>query len=246
MEPGGRWTSLADISRMGSTPLETPPADPRLHRSLEDIRADSLNPMVDILDQGSPASGGSPDPMLLDDDDDSDGRPVNRECSNSDNIANISNIVVSDSTRSTEDLTVTPMMVEVNTTSDIAEDPLYHQCRTARRTSHSDKLVSITGDITFGSCVSSQSPPVGSLVDHSGLSDTFHGSRIREGATTVNQSISVSFDPSKLLCVTCKTEHSILGKKPVTIFFSDQNFIASMEGNGNSCLNCSYGGCVSV
>jgi hypothetical protein len=92
---------------VGSTPMETPPADPRLHRSLEDIRVDSLNLMVDILDQGSPASGGSPDPTLLED---SDGRPVNRECSNSDNIANISNIVVSDSTRSTEDLTVTPMM----------------------------------------------------------------------------------------------------------------------------------------
>jgi hypothetical protein len=85
--------------------------------------------------------------------------------------------------------------------------------------------------------VSSQSPPVGSLVDHIGLCETFHGSRIREGATTVNQSISVSFDPSKLLCVTCKTEHPIPGKKPVTIFFSDQNFIASMEGNCNSCLN---------
>jgi hypothetical protein len=170
-------------------------------------------------------------------DDDSDGPPDTRECSNSGNTANINNIVISSSTRTIEDLTVTPMMVEVNTTSDIAEDPLYHRCRTARRTSHSDKLVSITGDSTFGSCVSSQSPPIGSLVDHIGLSETFHVSRIREGATTVNQYISVSFDPSKLLCVTCKTEHPILGKKTVTIFFSDQNFIASMEGNGNCCLN---------
>jgi hypothetical protein len=73
--------------------------------------------------------------MLLDDDDDSDGQPAYRsasdgqpayrECSNSGSIAGSSNTAVSDSTGPIEDLTVTPMMVEVNTSSDIVEDPLH-------------------------------------------------------------------------------------------------------------------------
>ncbi len=138
----------------------------------------------------------------------------------------------------TDECTVTPMSVEENAPAQqVASDPLYHQCKTSRRTSFVEKLVSVSSDGTFGSCVSSQSAPVGNLTDAVGLQQTFHGSRIREGNVVVNQSISVSFDPSKLVCVTCNAERPIIGKKPVTLFFSDQNFIASMEGPMNSCLN---------
>jgi hypothetical protein len=58
----------------------------------------------------------------------------------------------------------------------------------------------------------------GSMTDHDGLTSTFHGSRIREGLATVNQSVSMTFDPNKLTCVVCKNEHAIVEKKPVTVF----------------------------
>jgi hypothetical protein len=212
METGGRWSSMADINRA----KPTTPSGSQLHRSLVDIRVESTLAAEDLLDHGSPASCGLADPTLLDDD--SDGNTEARDNGNDGN-------------------TVTPMTVDSNATGDTIEDPLYHQCRTARRTSYTDKLVSVSGDGTFGSFVSSQSPPIGNLTDHPGFCDTFHGSRIRSGTEIVNQSVSMSFDPSKLLCVTCKTEHPILGKKPTTVFFSDQNFITGMEGSNNSCLN---------
>jgi hypothetical protein len=212
MESGGRWSSLADINRAGPST----PSGSRLHRSLVDIRSESTLAAEDLLDHGSLTSCGSADPTILDDD--SDGATEARDNGNDGN-------------------TVTPMSVDSSVMGDTTEDPLYRQCRTARRTSFTDKLVSVLGDGTFGSFVSSQSPIIGNLTDHSGLCDTFHGSRIRSGTEIVNQSVSMSFDPSKLLCVTCKNEHPILGKKPMTVFFSDQNFIAGLEGGGNSCLN---------
>ncbi len=142
-------------------------------------------------------------------------------------------------TRAAEENTETLMAVEDSAPDQgvHTSDPLYHQCKTARRTAFVEKLVSVSGDTTFGSCVSSQAPIVGNLTDDAGLYQTFHGSRIREGIEIVNQSISVSFDPSKQKCVSCKAEHPIIGKKPVTIFFSDQNFIASLECPMNACLN---------
>jgi hypothetical protein len=230
MEAPGRWASLANISGTGSPPAPENPSTHRLHRSLDDIRVEPQLISGDILDHGSPASGGIPDPTLLDDD--SDGQTEAREIGYSS-----SNSIIRGTTSNPENLTVTPMVVDSGSVSDTTNDPLYLQCRTARRTSHNDTLVSIAGDSSFGSCVSSQSPVIGNLPDHTGLNATFHGSRIREGSDTVNQSISVSFDPGKLLCVSCNGGHSILGKKPATVFFSDQNFIASMAGTGNTCLN---------
>jgi hypothetical protein len=70
MEAAGRWASLANISMAGTSPTSEQPATHRLHRSLEDVRGDPQNTMGDILDHGSPASGGIPDPTLLDDDSD--------------------------------------------------------------------------------------------------------------------------------------------------------------------------------
>jgi hypothetical protein len=166
----------------------------------------------------APASSASADPALLDEDSDyQEETPAAEPSSGS--------------------CTITPMDESTSVLSTDTSDLLYHQCKTARRTAFTDKLVSISGDGTFGTCVSSQSPPVVNLTDHEGLDRTFHGSRIREGSETVNQSISVSFDPSKFTCVSCKTEHTILGKKPVTVFFSDQNFIPKLEGHKDSCLN---------
>jgi hypothetical protein len=218
MEGVPRWASLSDISQASATATESTAGELRQHRSLLDISGRTPLPVEELLDNGSPFSHGSPDTALLDED--SDGQLDQNTVEN------------------TDECTVTPMAVEENVrTNQSASDPLYHQCKTSRRTSFVEKLVSVSSDGTFGSCVSSQSTPVGNLTDGVGLQQTFHGSRIREGNMVVNQSISVSFDPGKLVCVTCNAEHNIIGKTPVTLFFSDQNFIASMEGPMNSCLN---------
>jgi hypothetical protein len=93
MEPGGRWSSLADINRAGpSTPSRS-----RLHRSLVDIRSESTLAAEDLLDHGSLTSCGSADPTILDDD--SDGAIEARDKGNDGN-------------------TVTPMSVDNSVTGD--------------------------------------------------------------------------------------------------------------------------------
>jgi hypothetical protein len=56
------------------------------------------------------------------------------------------------------------------------------------------------------------------------MEDTLHGSRVMKGNETVNQSVSVSFDPSKLICFSCGNERPVILKKPAVILLSDQNF----------------------
>jgi hypothetical protein len=57
------------------------------------------------------------------------------------------------------------------------------------------------------------------------------------GNETVNQSISSSFDPAKLICISCGNEHPVFAKKPVVILFSDQNFVPTMQGKGGDCIH---------
>jgi hypothetical protein len=98
-------------------------------------------------------------------------------------------------------------------------------------------LVSISPDSTFGKKIASQSNPVGSFEDHSEIDKTFHGSRILKGNATVNQSLSSSFDPSNLICVSCNQEHDIVSVKPISVCFSDQNFVASVPFKDGACVN---------
>jgi hypothetical protein len=109
-------------------------------------------------------------------------------------------------------------------------DPLYYQCKTARRMSFVDRLISVTNDGTFGTSVTSSSPQIAHLTDHDGLHNTFNGSRIKKGTETVNQSMSTSFDPNSLVCISCPSEHKIIGCVPITVAFSDQNFVANIAG----------------
>ncbi len=53
----------------------------------------------------------------------------------------------------------------------------------------------------------------------------------------MNQSISLSFDPTDLTCLSCKEEHIVIGTKPVTICFADQNFVASMPFTNGNCVS---------
>jgi hypothetical protein len=172
----------------------------------------ALGGEVDIFEHGSPIVGVGDDPSILDED---SNDSKHEHCDSG----------------GPEQMHVDSIKSSSNS------DPIYHQCKVARHSGFKDKLVSVSVCDSFGSTVLSPSAAIGSLCDHANLSKTFHGSRLFTGNTAVNQSLSVSFDPAKLTCVSCKHEHSIVTKKPVTVLFSDQNFVSSMETDNSDCLN---------
>ncbi len=116
-------------------------------------------------------------------------------------------------------------------------DAVYHQCNSTRSALRKDTLTSVSPDNSFGKTVTVQTLSVGSLLDHEGLEKTFHGSRIMRGNVAVNESISCSFDPTTLTCLSCSTEHYIAQKGPITVLFSDQNFPALMPCENGQCIN---------
>ncbi len=115
-------------------------------------------------------------------------------------------------------------------------DAVHLQCRASRLNSYRETLISISADSTFGKTIISNAPAFGTLDDHEGLEHTFHGARIMKGPHTVNQSISASFDPSGMICVTCKKEHRVIDNKLVTICFSDQNFVSTLAAENGQCI----------
>jgi hypothetical protein len=58
-----------------------------------------------------------------------------------------------------------------------------------------------------------------------------------KGSMAVNQSISSSFDPAKLNCISCDKEHPIIGNMSVVVVLSDQNFVSTLTGVSNDCIN---------
>ncbi len=116
-------------------------------------------------------------------------------------------------------------------------DSVYYQCRSARTMCQKDTLVSVSVDESFGKQVIVQSPNIGSFEDHDDMVNTFHGSRIMKGNEVVNESISASFDPAKLVCISCNIEHAIVGEKPSCYLFSDQNFVSSISSPSKECVN---------
>ncbi len=129
-----------------------------------------------------------------------------------------------------------PMSVD-SCTSRHCLDPVYYQCRATRTSGFRDILVSVSPDESFGKKIISQSPAIGSFESHAGIEDTFNGSRILKGNTPVNQSMSCSFDPSKLVCISCSTEHVITCNGPMVVLFTDQNFVPSLPSSDNRCIN---------
>jgi hypothetical protein len=65
------------------------------------------------------------------------------------------------------------------------------------------------------------------------VGETFYGSRICKGGKTINQSVSVSFDPANLTCITCGSEHKIIDNRYNNVIaLSDQNFVPFIGGDG--------------
>jgi hypothetical protein len=106
-----------------------------------------------------------------------------------------------------------------------------------RLSSHKDLLISVSQDESFGRNVTVQSAAIGSFEDHGKIGSTFHGSRIMRGNETVNESLSASLDPAKLVCVSCENEHSIISKSPLVVVFSDQNFVPTLSSANQGCIS---------
>jgi hypothetical protein len=119
----------------------------------------------------------------------------------------------------------------------MALDAVYHQCRASRTSGFRETLISISNDSTFGKKVISQSPNIGSFEDHAGIEKTFHGTRVLKGTVKVNQAISISFDPNNLMCISCDSEHEILGSSPMAVCLSDQNFVPALPADKGICVN---------
>jgi hypothetical protein len=107
--------------------------------------------------------------------------------------------------------------------------PVFYQCRAARVASFSSSVIEIAPGEQFGTKRTKNYNPVGCMdqLGDDGVEKTFHGARVSKEGTTVNQGISLSFDPAVLVCITCKNEHSLLDnpQKPLIICASDQNFV---------------------
>jgi hypothetical protein len=122
--------------------------------------------------------------------------------------------------------------------ANISLDAMYFQCRSARTAGFKDVLISVSQDDSFGKKLTVPAPSIGSFEDYDGIKDTFIGSRVMKGNATVNQSVSMSFDPSKLNCISCGNEHAVITGNPTVVVFSDQNFVPT--------LNCKNGGCINI
>jgi hypothetical protein len=234
--PGrGRALSLIHIPESGAgdddaAPLPvgamTPACSvPDLRRSMDDDVEQGIN----LLIAGSPID----DSLVADDtllDYESDESNIQKH-----------SVVPSESTSTAMD-TESTSSADTATGSSISSnftvlDAMFHQCRASRLSGFRYTLVSISSDNTFGEKIVSPTVPIGTFEDHNGLKNTFHGSRLLRGNVTVNQSISLSFDPTNLVCLSCTEEHIVIGTKPVTICFADQNFVASVPFTNGNCVS---------
>jgi Zn finger protein HypA/HybF involved in hydrogenase expression len=246
MNFSGRSQSLGDISGRGGT-LDREAAShahPLASTSGTFLANTSAADVPDIFSHGSPIGEDShPDDSGLDSD---DGDEL---CSGSTTVSASAAAGAAASAHGssyvpdikvTED-TVSNMDTSINTSANSARehplDAVYYQCRSARIAKTTTDLISISRDSTFGQKVTSITPSIGTFEDHTGIEITFHSSRFQKGTVTVNQSISASFDPAKLVCVSCSSDHPVVQKNPIVVFFTDQNFVPTLSPNCSECIN---------
>jgi hypothetical protein len=115
-----------------------------------------------------------------------------------------------------------------------------HTTLAARVASFASNTINIVPGIELGTKTERPFTAIGSM-DRMGdkeVGETFHGARINKGVNTVNQGVSLSFDPTTLRCIACTKEHNIISaqQKPVVICLSDQNFVSKFCGDTESCI----------
>jgi hypothetical protein len=208
------------------------------------MHAPSEEEGLSLLIHGSPIPDdetGTSDEHLLDYDSDAD-HPVATNDSSKNEQATAQGHVISATLQNTDvdmDQSAAGPSGQISDAagSTSPQDAVYFQCRSARTAGYKDTLVSVSQDESFGKKLTVQSPMIGTFEDHDNLASTFHGSRVTKGNTTINQSVSMSFDPSKLNCFCCGNEHPVITKKPAVIMFSDQNFVSSLSCNNENCIH---------
>jgi hypothetical protein len=88
----------------------------------------------------------------------------------------------------------------------------YQQCKSARAAAMFNHTVT-NADISpeSGSSANTNIYPVGSFncTGDTEVLKTFRGTRMSSNNITVNQNISLSYDPATLLCIICEKPHSI-------------------------------------
>jgi hypothetical protein len=226
----GTGDSVDDSSSVTSFPFTGGPlASTTSEPDLRNRSDDDVELGISLLVAGSPIDDSvAGDDALLDYDSD-------------DGSAQKSLTVPSDQATSAMDIenenTTDPAAGPSNPSHSTVPDAMFHQCCSNRLSGFRENLVSISADDTYGKKLISPTVPIGSLEDHVGLKGTFHGSRMLRGNVTVNQSISLSFDPTSMTCLSCNTEHNVIGSKPLTMCFSDQNFVASLPFTDGNCIS---------
>jgi len=117
----------------------------------------------------------------------------------------------------------------------------HFQCVAARAACRQIEATSIAPDATFGKTLKLDPDQIGDLnvVGDKGMSKTFRGARVKRGGETVNQSVTMTIDPTNLNCIVCEVEHLVVQSqtKPVVVVLSDQNFVPTWPNtNPESCV----------
>jgi len=117
--------------------------------------------------------------------------------------------------------------------------PNYSKCKAGRAALRTQNMADVGQGENAGKVFSADKEKVGSLIvpGDEELSKTFRGTRLTSYGQVVNQSLSVSFDPGTMMCITCRKEHSILPEdgSSLVLIVSDQNFVTTMSG-GSTCI----------
>ena len=120
----------------------------------------------------------------------------------------------------------------------IEPDPMginYLKCKAARGCDLKCKVIEVGLGEKTGNIENIERGRVGNL-DLKGDSDllkTFRGTRISAYGSTVNQSISCSFDPGTMTCLACDKGHSIVSTgEGFVMIVTDQNFVPTLAGGG--------------
>jgi hypothetical protein len=118
----------------------------------------------------------------------------------------------------------------------------YYQNKSARAAlqSHSAKCVDFGEETGMVKSVSFKSVSSLDCIGDTEVLKTFCGTRANSSGGASHQSISFSFDPATLTCISCKAPHKIFengtrDSGASIIIFCDQNFVTTLYG-GNSCV----------
>ncbi len=118
----------------------------------------------------------------------------------------------------------------------------YYQCKMARAASLGSDSTSVDFDKNGGKTKPVQFNSISSLdcIGDTEVLRTFCGTRMSSNNITVNQNISMSYDPTTMKCIVCESGHNILntgqGDSPPTLVFCDQNFVPTLSGK-ESCIS---------